>query len=487
MVRAINLTFAYSDKPVFDKANFIIGENQKIGLVGTNGSGKSTLLKIIMGQEAQTEGKMEIVGKVGYVPQEVIRDAILDKSETILEYVKGNETIEEFELKKIFANLGIEKLDLDKSPKKLSGGQKTRLALARALIQKPDILLLDEPTNFMDMEGKKWVMNFLSRYPKTLILISHDLELMDHSIDKILYINNYTNKIDEYKGNYTDFIRLKKEKEENLRKEIKVKSRHLKKAEARYENMRANSKKSILRRRIEREKEALPELPPEVRKVRIKLPDPVQVGELVLKVIDISKFYGDKKIFENLDFTILRNEKIAIIGQNGVGKSTLIKILMGLQKPDNGEIRKDYNLKIGYYSQEFETFDLNKTLIEIMMDKTKQGEGFSRAFLGRFNFLGDKAFQKIETLSGGEKTRLSIALITADNYNLLILDEPTTYLDVLSQRIILDTIKEYKGTMIIVSHTEDFIKELNPTKAFLMPENKMVYWDEKYLKRVSET
>ena len=184
--------------------------------------------------------------------------------------------------------------------------------------------------------------------------------------------------------------------------------------------------------------------------------------------------------------TLHRGERIALIGPNGVGKSTYIKIIMGLLIPDSGEIIKNSDLKIGYYSQEFETFDMNKTVIEIFAEKIQQTEGFARAFLGRYMFTGQKIFQKIETLSGGEKTRLSIALLTANNYNLLILDEPTTYLDVLSQRVILEALKEYKGAMLIVSHTPEFIIELAPERAYLFPEERMLFWENSIVEKIAE-
>ncbi|CAN5287891.1 hypothetical protein BH10PAT1_BH10PAT1_5970 [soil metagenome] len=182
----------------------------------------------------------------------------------------------------------------------------------------------------------------------------------------------------------------------------------------------------------------------------------------------------------------MRGERIALIGPNGVGKSTFIKILMGFLEADSGTVIKNENLKIGYYSQEFETFDMEKTVVETFTDAVGQSEGFARAFLGRYMLSGNKIYQKVTTLSGGEKTRLAISLLTANNYNLLILDEPTTYLDVLSQRIILEALKEYKGAMLIVSHTPEFIAELNPTRAYIFPDEKTVYWENSLVNKISE-
>jgi len=188
----------------------------------------------------------------------------------------------------------------------------------------------------------------------------------------------------------------------------------------------------------------------------------------------------------NISLTIHHGDRVGLVGHNGAGKSTFIKILMGMLQPDSGDVYRNENLKIGYYSQEFETFDMDKTVIDTFTDTVHLGEGFARAFLGRYMFGTEKIYQTIQTLSGGEKTRLAIALLTANNYNLLILDEPTTYLDVMSQRIILEALKEYKGAMLIVSHTPEFVKELNPTRAYIFPDERTVYWEHSLVDKVSE-
>ncbi|OGM13788.1 hypothetical protein A3A76_04725 [Candidatus Woesebacteria bacterium RIFCSPLOWO2_01_FULL_39_23] len=491
MFRVSGLTFSFGEKPLYEKVNFVVGEGQKIGLVGPNGSGKSTLLNILIGREEGYNGKIETRGSISLVPQEVKYDADMLASETVREYIDREMKFEGYELHKLFAGLELD-TELGANPNKLSGGQKTKLALARALLSRSDTLLLDEPTNFMDKAGKKWVMHFLSEYQGTVIVISHDLELMDKAIDKVLAINPVTKTIDEYKGNYTQFLRLKKEKEELVKRQILIKQKHITRMEKGLSKMkRLTSGKGVRRRvqqqrRIEKEKLELPALPLDVRKIKMSLPEPSKVGEIPIRTFGLSKSYGDLEVLTNLDFTIIRGERIALIGPNGSGKSTFIKILMGIVEPDAGEVVINPQSKIGYYSQEFETFDFRKRVIDAFVEDTHRDEGFARSFLGRYMFMGDKVFQRIESLSGGEKTRLSIAMLTAKDNNLLILDEPTTYLDVLSQRIILETLKEYGGTMIIVSHTQEFMAELAPQKALLFPEGKMVYWDTDLLDRIIE-
>jgi len=484
-----NLTFSYTDRPLFEGVTFRVSAGQKVGLVGPNGAGKSTLLGLLLGKDAASSGQIVTNGTIAYVPQEIKYDTTLEASKSVRDYIDPEATHEDHVILRLFVSLELS-VSLEANPQKLSGGQKTKIALARALLSKPDILLLDEPTNFMDTAGKKWLMNFLSSYDGSVICISHDLVLMDRSIDKILSLNPISKTIDEYTGNYTQYLRLKAEKEELLRKEIQVKQQHIARMEKGLAKMaRANrftGAKIKQLHRIEKAKEALPEMPPEVRKISIRLPDPAPVGELPMRAVSIKKSYGEKKVLKDVNFTIRRGERIALIGPNGVGKSTFIKILMGMLQPDEGEVKRNDMLDIGYYSQEFETFDLTKNVLDTFVEATQKNEGFARAFLGRYMLSGDKVFQRVETLSGGEKTRLSIAMLTGRNYNMLILDEPTTYLDVLSQRIILEALKEYKGAMLVVSHTPEFLLELAPARAYLFPEEKEVFWDNDLLTQAEE-
>jgi len=491
MIEAKSISFGYVGESLYERVSFTVGKNQKVGLVGPNGSGKSTLLKIIRGLEEVTAGSITVVGSIGYVPQEIKQDPILDRATTILEYVDPTNSNEEHIVLKIFSGLELS-IPLDQHPRSLSGGQKTKLALARALIANPDILLLDEPTNFMDIEGTKWVMDFLSSYEGTVICISHDLKLMDTAITKVLAVEPQYHRIDEYKGNYSDYIRLKAEKEKLLEKQIRVQQKKIKTMKEGLKKMkRLSSEKGVRARirqqkRIEQLEQNLPDAPKEISVMKVSLPDPAKIGELPLRAKGISKSYGEKQILQSVDLVIRRGERTALIGPNGVGKSTFIKILMNMIDSDAGSIHEDPALSIGYYSQEFENFDLEKRVIDVFMDEIKSTEQFARDFLGRFLLKDEKIYQRVETLSGGEKTRLAIAILTGAHHNLLILDEPTTYLDPMSQRIILESLKEYKGSMLVVSHTPAFIKELEPDYAFLLPEEKVSYWRDEFVDRVSE-
>jgi len=486
MLRVQDLSFGYTGQPLYEDVNFRISKGQKVGLAGLNGSGKSTLLKILTGKEERYSGSVKAEGSVAIVPQEIKTDPVMDAAKSTRLYVDPNNEYEDYEILKVFSGLELS-VGLDAEPQNFGGGQKTKLALARALLSRADILFLDEPTNFMDVEGKHWVMNFLANYEGTVIVISHDLKLMDHAIDQMLVVNTATHTVDEYKGNYSQYLRLKKEKDELLKRQIQVKQQQIARMEKGLQRMSGPGVLKVKQiHRIEKAKSQLPEMPQEIRSFKINLPEPARVGELPIRAINVSKSYGDLRVLENLNLTMYRNERIALIGSNGAGKSTLIKILLKRMEPDSGEVIHNEALKVGYYSQEFETFDFKNTLIDTFMEYTQKNEGFSRAFLGRFMFPGDKVFQSIETLSGGEKTRLAIAMLTGKDNNLLVLDEPTTYLDVLSQRIILESLKEYKGTMLVVSHTPEFIKELQPQRALFLPEQKLVPWSDELVDKVDE-
>lgn len=490
MIRATDISFSYTDVPLY-RGSFAVVDNTKVGIVGPNGAGKSTLFKLLMKMESLDSGTLEVEGSIGYVPQEVKRDPEMEKVFDIRSYIDPYSKKFDFELRKMLDGLELENLLLEGSMMNLSGGQKTRLALARALLLEPDILLLDEPTNFLDKAGKKWVMNFLSNYPKTLLLVSHDLKLMDHAIDKVIALNPLDKTIEEYIGNYTNYIKVKKQKEDLLKRQIVTEQKHISHMKeglikmARFKSEKGVRARIRLKRRIEKLEANLPPLPKEIKRIKFKLSDPAWIGEMPIIAKNISKSFGEESVLEDVSLSIKRYERIALIGPNGVGKSTFIKIIMGLIQPDEGTLIPDEKLKIGYYSQEFENFDMEKTIMETVQKQTDVGERYTRPLLARFLFSGDKVYQKVGSLSGGEKTRLSIALLLLKDYNMLILDEPTTYLDVLSQRVLLEALKQYKGTLLIVSHTEEFIQELKPSRALILPENKIVPWSDDWLEQVS--
>jgi len=484
MITAKNISYSYSRLPVYVNSSFNIQNGEKVALVGPNGAGKSTLFKLLMREEHVHDGELQIIGKVGYVPQEIKHDPILESADDIQSYIDPKFTMQSYELIMMLSHLEVN-AELEDKPNKLSGGQRTKLALLRAIIEEPDILLLDEPTNFLDHEGKRWIMEFLSEYGKTLIIISHDINLLDRHIDKVIAINPMTKKIEEYNGNYAKYVKVKGDNElmlqkryANDQKEIVRMKKSLQKMQRMSSEKGARARANV-QNRIERVTAALPQLPPEIRHIKFNLPEPIHIGQRPIAAVGIYKSYGDDEILNDVNLSIKRGERIALEGPNGAGKSTFIKILMGRIEPDTGEILRDDALSIGYYSQEFETFDFNKTIMETVEEVCNLPLTQTRPILAKFNFLRERIYQKIGTLSGGEKTRLSICLLMLQGYNLLILDEPTTYLDMESQKIILEALKAYTGAMLFVSHTEEFVEGLKPNRVLLFPENEIKFWSSK--------
>jgi len=481
MILAKNISYSYSRLSIYNDSSFSIIKGEKVALVGPNGAGKSTLFKLLMKEDHVTNGSLQIVGKVGYVPQEIKHDPILDTAVDIQSYIDPEFKKESYELMIMLSSLEVNAA-LEDVPRTLSGGQRTKLALLRAIIEEPDILLLDEPTNFLDAEGKRWIMEFLSEYPNTLIVISHDISLLDRHIEKVIAINPMTKTIEEYKGNYSKYVKLKGINEESLKKRVENDQKEIGRMKKSLQKMaRMSSEKGARARanvqtRIDRMTDALPELPKEIAHIKFTLPEPIHTSEIPISAKEIGKSYGEDVILSDVTLSIRRGERIALYGPNGAGKSTFIKILMGRTEPDSGEVIKDDKLHIGYYSQEFETFDFSKTILETVESVCDLPLTQVRPILSKFNFLRERIYQQVGTLSGGEKTRLSIALLMLQSYNLLILDEPTTYLDIQSQKIILEALKTYKGAMLFVSHTEEFVEGLAPSRIMLLPENKIKHW-----------
>ncbi len=481
MILAKNISYSYARRPIYADSSFSVVKGEKVALVGPNGAGKSTLFKLLMQEDHVSDGSLQIVGKVGYVPQEIKHDPILESAPDIQTYLDPEFKKQQYELIIMLSSLEVN-AELEDVPSKLSGGQRTKLALLRAIIEEPDILLLDEPTNFLDTEGKRWIMEFLSEYPNTLIVISHDISLLDRHIEKVIAVNPLSKKIEEYRGNYSKYVKLKGAHDDSLKKQVANDQKEISRMKksllkmARMSSEKGARARANVQTRIDRMTQALPELPREIAHIKFHLPDPIHTSEIPIAARGIVKSYGDETVLSDVSLSIRRGERIALYGPNGAGKSTFIKILMGRVQPDEGEVIKDEKLSIGYYSQEFETFDFSKTILQTVEATCDLPLTQIRPILSKFNFLRERIYQTVGSLSGGEKTRLSIALLMLRGYNLLILDEPTTYLDMESQKIILEALKAYKGAMLFVSHTEEFVEGLSPSRIMLLPENKIKHW-----------
>jgi ATP-binding cassette, subfamily F, member 3 len=507
MLSIDRLSLSRGEREILKNISLFVGPSEKIGLVGVNGAGKSTLLKIIVGIEEPDNGEITFRGRVSYLSQEIHKEigntnltkiSDTDQRITIGEYfiIEKGIDVEEWEINKLLSHMNMTDKDSNSILKELSGGQKIKVELIRILLEQSDLLILDEPTNFLDIPSAQWLMSYLNNYPNAVIVVSHDLRLMNKSISKIWYLNERENKVEVYRGNYDQFMKQKELNDEWLVKTLKAQERKAKKIfesakilagrGTTKEKMKAARKFEIAAKEREKVKEISEKLA-KSKKMKINIPTPYNCNRRVLVVEGISKEY--KKgvpVLRDISFEVEKRDKFAIIGKNGAGKTTLLKILAGKLKQTKGKYSWGGGTVVGYYSQEYEDLDYSKTVLENVYG-LDWGDMDRRSFLGRFLISGEMVHQRVKTLSGGEKTRLALAKLFAGKYNVLLLDEPTTYLDPDSQKILLTALQEYKGTVIIVSHEPEFVRELGIDKVLLMPQEKYTYFKEEYIQMVGLT
>ncbi len=520
-----DLYMSFGPQELFSDINIFIKEDAKVGIIGLNGAGKSTLFKIIKGDLEPTSGKISFKKntRLGFLPQ-VISDEIPNTDITVLDfllsgrpiasleedlkslYLKISETTDEklinnlmnkiskvqskldyweqYEaeniLLKIIAGMNIDIDMLDKQLNQISGGQKSKLAFARLLYSKPEILMLDEPTNHLDKDSKDYIINYLKSYQGMVLVISHDIDFLDAVTDHTLYLDKITHKMELFPGNYHKYLKIKEEREKtNLRtlEKQEKEEEKLKKIIAKY--IRGNEKKANIAKdrqkklaRLEKEKVVLER---QAKRVSIKMTFDHPGSSVPLKVQKLSFGYSSKLLFSNLSFELSRGEKFLILGKNGVGKSTLLKLIVGKLTPKTGTITIGTNVKIAYYAQEHESLDLEKSILD-NFDSFDIAPGSLRAHLGNFLFSGDDIYKKVKVLSPGERSRVALAKLSLMKANFLILDEPTNHLDPETQKIIADLFKDYEGTILLVSHNPSFVDRLNISRVLILPEGKIEYF-----------
>lgn len=516
MILALNeISKSFGENRVLNKISFHIENKEKVALIGVNGAGKSTLFKIITGEMSKDEGNVIIPKdtKIGYFAQDLqvsgkntiyeellsVFEDVFEKERKIRELEKSmaNKTEEElaplmkeysalsheFEqadgfscesrVKGVIRGLGFSEDEFSQPINELSGGQKTRVALGKVLLASPELLLLDEPTNHLDIESISWLEEFIKSYGGAVIIISHDRYFLDKTVTKVIEIQNTKNKV--YFGNYTYYVQKKKKDYEselkaytNQQKEIKHQEEVIKKL--REFNREKSIKRAESREKMLSKKELLssPDQVPD--KMHFKIEPSVESGDDVLSCENIEMAYSFEPLFSNVSFNVKKGDKIALIGPNGVGKTTLIRIIMGLLSPSFGSVKTGAKVKIGYYDQEQQTLHGDKTIIEEISDTYPDlNTSKIRNVLAAFVFKGDDVFKKISSLSGGEKGRVSLAKIMLSNANFLILDEPTNHLDLESKEILEDVLKNYTGTLLYISHDRYFI---NATAQTILELNK---------------
>jgi len=398
------------------------------------------------------------------------------------------------EVRALAAGLGLgpDRLDLPLSV--LSGGERRRVELSRILFAGSDVLLLDEPTNHLDADAKGWLMKFLRSYRGALLVISHDLDLLDEAITRVLHLDRAdeeaTGHIVEYKGTYTQYISARAKDEERLAKQAAAQAKEINRLQTVVDRFGAKATKAAMahsvEKRIARLEAGKIDAPQAARIMSVKFPDPPHCGRSVLEVSDLTKGYGGPPVFRDVSFDIGRGERLLVLGLNGAGKTTLLRILAGQSAPDSGTVHFGHQVVGGYYAQEHEGLQVDRSLLDHMRDQAGQlGESTLRSLLGMFGLTGDKAHQEAGTLSGGEKTKLALAQLVAGRYNLLLLDEPTNNLDPGSRQAIAEALAAWPGTMVIVSHDEEFVRYLQPQRVLMMPDGELDYWSDELLDLVA--
>jgi len=464
MITLRNIEKSYGAQELFKNASLQINKGDRFALLGPNGAGKSTLFKIIMGAEEADRGEVSLSSGVsfGYLPQET---ASLSGRPLVVEVLDGDTTDgrREAKAKKILMGLGFKITDFERPVSELSGGWKMRAMIARLFLQSPDLLLLDEPTNHLDLESLLWFQNYLHHYPGALFLISHDREFINATCKRIVELKDAQLKV--YTGSYEKYAEQKKAEEKLLIKAYNQQKKEIKDLETYINRFRAKASlaasvqsKIKFLNRIERI-----ELPHESKSLGFSFPQPERSGQNVLTLEGIKQSYDGKSlIYDGLDLILERGQKIALIGPNGAGKSTLLKLLAGNLAFQSGKRKVGHNVEVGYFSQHRqEMFKKGRTVYEEARNtKRTHSETGIRTLLGSFLFSGEAVNKRTEVLSGGEKSRLGLAKILLDPPNFLLMDEPTTHLDMASVDILISSLKDFEGTFCFISHDVYFIRQL---------------------------
>ena len=508
----------FGQKLLFEDANWLITPDERTGLVGGNGTGKSTLLKILAGVESLDYGTLSRVKgmTLGYLPQDglalrgktvfaeclsvfdhlhaleaesiALTTTLSEADPKSREYAAAAERYSDIadqlhvhdiytldsQVGAVLGGLGFSKEDWERKTEEFSGGWQMRIALAKLLLQKPSLLLLDEPTNHLDLESRNWLENYLHDYPNAFILISHDRYFLDVTVNKTVEIWN--KRMQTYHGNYEKYVTQKEERRTQLLSAYKNQRDRIDALEAFINRFRyqATKAKQVQSRIKELEKIERIEVPEDEATIHFSIPQPPASGRTVIEVSNLTKHYGEKRVLEDLNFTIDRGDRIALVGANGAGKSTLIRILAGLEPPTSGNVKLGHNVLADYFAQDqYKVLDPNAKMLEdICGIAPKVAQVELRSLLGCFMFSGDDVFKPLGVLSGGERNRYAMAKMLVSPANMLLLDEPTNHLDLRAKDVLLDAIKNFTGTVLFVSHDRYFIDGL-ATRVFEVEDRRM--------------
>ncbi len=480
MILIRNLTKYILKQPLFEELSLTILPEDRIGIVGPNGGGKTTLLKIIAGIEIADQGFVDTEKeRIGYLPQE----PEFKSYDTIESYLAAPD----HKMEKVLTQVSLTGLDLETLTTKLSGGQKTKLALAKVLLENPSVLLLDEPTNHLDITALSWLRNFINEFRGAVMIVSHDRSLLNNVATKIIEIDSINQEVNEFVGNYDNYLIEKErliEKRENAyslqerkRKHMENWIRHRQDIASAIPNPAMGKQIQMMKRRLKREiLDNELNKPIEYNSFKGKpLSGEVPTGKLIIRAQGLRKILSEKIVLEDISFEVRGSDRVLISGSNGSGKTTLLKLLTNQWSPDSGEITIGPNVNFGYFAQEHEVLDLEKTVIGefLSTDRLLIGSSNPRSVLGNFLFKNDDVFKKVKELSLGQRVRLVFAKLMYQQNELLILDEPTNHLDIASKENIEQALQEYRGAIIVVSHDMYFIDQIGITSQLFLEQGIM--------------
>ena len=474
MLSIDHLSMEFASRPVLDDISFLINRKERIALVGKNGAGKTTLLRLLAGEYQPTAGRIskETDMTIGYLPQVMLFQddrTLRDEVMTVLNEL-GNEGVSELgnearfiaEMDRTVIGLGFERKDFDRPCSEFSGGWRMRIELAKILLRHPDLLLLDEPTNHLDIESIQWLEDFLKTSPSAVLMVSHDRAFIDNVCNRTIEIT--LGRIYDYNGNYSRFVELRKERHEQQVRAYQNQQKMIQDTEEFIERFRYKATKAVQVQSRIKQLEKLERLEVDLEdtsRLNLRFPPAPRSGDFPLIVEELRKDFGEHNVFHDVTFTIRRGEKVAFVGKNGEGKTTLVKCIMG-QLDYLGTLKIGHNVKIGYFAQnQAALLDENLTVFETM-DYVAVGDIRTkiRDILGAFMFGGEASEKKVKVLSGGERSRLAMIRLLLEPCNLLILDEPTNHLDMPSKDVLKAALKDFNGTLICVSHDRDFLDGL---------------------------
>lgn len=523
MIAAQDLELRVGARLLLANASLRVANGDRIGLVGRNGAGKTTLTKILAGEGVPAAGVVTRTGTVGYLPQDprtgdlhvLARDRILsargldetlrrlraaesamadegDRDRAMRRYANAESEFlaaggyaAESEAAAIASSLGLPGRVLDQPLHTLSGGQRRRIELARILFSGATTLLLDEPTNHLDADSIVWLREFLSKYSGGLIVISHDVHLVESVVNKVFYLDANRCVLDVYNMGWKAYLTQREADERRRKRERANVERQAQVLQTQADKMRAKATKAkaaqSMEKRAERLLGGLESERVKDKVAQLRFPKPAPCGKTPLTASGLSKSYGSLEVFTDVDLAIDRGSRVVILGLNGAGKTTLLRMLAGVDQPDTGGVEAGHGLRLAYYAQEHETLDPDRSVLENMQSAaTEMSETDCRKILGSFLFSGDDVYKPAGVLSGGEKTRLALAALVVSSANVLLLDEPTNNLDPASRDEILKALASYEGAVVLVTHDEGAVAALNPERVLLLPDGVEDLWSDSY-------